>query len=119
MSTNRPYATWLCGDRLRGIERSRPTDEPTDDLIPPTLNERNETVTVHADLSNRERLLAMASELQTLSYLIEKYPAETQLIMAALEDGLTLGPMQVPAIDDRPGHSAAPSRRRAVADTQS
>jgi hypothetical protein len=27
--------------------------------------------------------------------LIAKYPAEAQLIMAALEDGLTLGPMRV------------------------
>jgi hypothetical protein len=56
-------------------------------------------VTVHADLSNREQLLATATELQTLTDLIGKYPAEAQLIMAALEDGLTLGPMQVPAID--------------------
>jgi hypothetical protein len=43
----------------------------------------------------RERLLAAAAELQTMADLIAKYPAEAQLIMAALEDGLTLGPMQV------------------------
>lgn len=29
-----------------------------------------------------------------MSELIERYPAEAQLIMSALEDGLTLGPMQ-------------------------
>jgi hypothetical protein len=56
-------------------------------------------VTVHADLSNHEQLLATATELQTLADLIGKYPAEAQLIMAALEDGLTLGPMQVSADD--------------------
>ncbi len=43
----------------------------------------------------REQLLATAAELQTLPELIGKYPAEAQLIMAALEDGLTLGPMRV------------------------
>jgi hypothetical protein len=53
-------------------------------------------VTAHAELSNREQLLAMAAELQTMTHLIEKYPAEAQLIIAALEDGLTLGPMRVP-----------------------
>ena len=57
-------------------------------------------MTVHADLSNREQLLATAAELQTMADLIEKYPAEAQLIIAALEDGLTLGPMRVP--DERP-----------------
>jgi hypothetical protein len=57
--------------------------------------EDREAVTVHADLSDRDQLLVMAGELQTMSDLIEKYPAEAQLIMAALEDGLTLGPMQV------------------------
>jgi hypothetical protein len=40
-----------------------------------------------------------------LADLIEKYPAEAQLIMAALEDGLTLGPMRV--ADDNP---AGPTR---------
>jgi hypothetical protein len=42
-----------------------------------------------------EQLLATAAELQNMTELIGKYPAEAQLIMAALEDGLTLGPMQV------------------------
>jgi hypothetical protein len=49
-------------------------------------------MTVQAE---REQLLATAAELQTMAELIAKYPAEAQLIMAALEDGLTLGPMQV------------------------
>jgi hypothetical protein len=58
-------------------------------------------VTIDAGLSNREQLLVMATELQNMADLIAKYPAEAQLIMAALEDGLTLGPMQVPAIDEQ------------------
>jgi hypothetical protein len=40
------------------------------------------------------RLHATAAEVQTLTDLIERFPAEAQLIMAALEEGLTLGPMQ-------------------------
>jgi hypothetical protein len=52
-------------------------------------------MTAHADVSNQEQLLATATELQTMADLIEKYPAEAQLIIAALEDGLTLGPMRV------------------------
>jgi hypothetical protein len=46
------------------------------------------------DFSNQEQLLATAGELQAMADLIGKYPAEAQLIMAALEDGLTLGPMR-------------------------
>ncbi len=42
---------------------------------------------------DREQPLATAAELQTMAELVAKYPAEAQLIMAALEDGLTLGPM--------------------------
>ena len=57
-------------------------------------------MTAHADVSNQKQLLATATELQTMADLIEKYPAEAQLIMAALEDGLTLGPMRV--TDERP-----------------
>jgi hypothetical protein len=52
-------------------------------------------MTAHADVGNQEQLLATATELQAMADLIEKYPAEAQLIMAALEDGLTLGPMRV------------------------
>ena len=44
---------------------------------------------------DRARLAATAEELQTMADLVQKYPAEAQLLMAALEDGLTLGPMQV------------------------
>jgi hypothetical protein len=40
-----------------------------------------------------EQLLATAQELQIMVDLLEKYPAEAQLIRAALEDGLRLGPM--------------------------
>ena len=52
-------------------------------------------MTVQAECSNREQLLATAAELQTMADLIGKYPAEAQLIVAALEDGLTLGPLLV------------------------
>lgn len=57
-------------------------------------------MTNHADISNQEELLTTAAELQSMAELIGKYPAEAQLIMAALEDGLTLGPMRV--LDERP-----------------
>jgi len=54
-----------------------------------------EMTTVEPEHGNREQLLATAEELQTMVDLIEKYPAEAQLIIAALEDGLRLGPMRV------------------------
>jgi hypothetical protein len=47
-----------------------------------------------AELGNEGQLRATAAELQEMADLIQKYPAEAQLIMAALEDGLRLGPMQ-------------------------
>jgi hypothetical protein len=52
-------------------------------------------MTVQSQCGNREPLVATAAELQAMADLIAKYPAEAQLIMAALEDGLTLGSMQV------------------------
>ena len=52
-------------------------------------------MTLQAECGDREQLLATAAELQTMADLIAKYPAEAQLIMAVLEDGLRLGPMQV------------------------
>jgi hypothetical protein len=51
--------------------------------------------TIEPEHGNREKLLATAEEMQIMVDLIEKYPAEAQLIMAALEDGLRLGPMRV------------------------
>ena len=45
--------------------------------------------------AEREDMLATAAELQTMADLIGKYPAEAQLIIAALEEGLVLGPMRV------------------------
>jgi hypothetical protein len=51
-------------------------------------------MTVQAD-----HLVATAAELQAMADLIEKYPAEAQLIIAALEDGLVLGRMRVAADD--------------------
>lgn len=38
-----------------------------------------------------------ARQIAQLQELIQEYPAEAQLIMAALEDGLTLGPAQTAA----------------------
>ena len=60
-------------------------------------------MTVCPELSNGDQLLATAEELQTMADLIEKYPAEAQLIMAALEDGLALGPMRVGQVAVREG----------------
>jgi hypothetical protein len=55
------------------------------------------------------QLRATAAELQTMADLIQKYPAEAQLVMAALEDGLRLGPMQVMEADsDRVPHVSRP-----------
>lgn len=52
------------------------------------------------ECGNSERLRATAEQLQTLAAdLIQKYPAEAQLLMTALEDGLTLGPMRVMETD--------------------
>ena len=50
---------------------------------------------VQPELGNHAQLEATAAELQTMADLIAKYPAEAQLIIGALEDGLTLGPMRV------------------------
>jgi hypothetical protein len=52
-------------------------------------------MTIQSQADTHEQLLATAAELQTMAELIEKYPAEAQLIIAALEDGLKLGPMLV------------------------
>jgi hypothetical protein len=52
-------------------------------------------MTVQTECGDRDQLLATAEELQDMADLIERYPAEAQLIMAALEDGLRLGPMRV------------------------
>ncbi|HEU5156991.1 MAG TPA: hypothetical protein VFU43_08345 [Streptosporangiaceae bacterium] len=52
-------------------------------------------MTGQPELGDGAPLVATAAELQTMADLIAKYPAEAQLIMGALEDGLTLGPMRV------------------------
>jgi hypothetical protein len=52
-------------------------------------------MTIQSELSNRAALLAKAEQLQTMANLIQEYPAEAQLILAAVEDGLRLGPRQV------------------------
>jgi hypothetical protein len=52
-------------------------------------------MTIPVERGERAQLLATAEQLQTMTELIQKYPAEAQLIMTALEDGLTLGPMRV------------------------
>jgi hypothetical protein len=57
---------------------------------------------LQGESSNREQLKATATELQEMADLIQKYPAEAQLILAALEDGLTLGGMHV--MDTDSGH---------------
>jgi hypothetical protein len=52
-------------------------------------------LSIQGQSSDKEQLLATAAEMQTMAELIGRYPAEAQLIMAALEDGLTLGHMQL------------------------
>jgi hypothetical protein len=49
---------------------------------------------IQSEFSNDGQLRATAVELQDMADLIQKYPAEAQIIMAALEDGLRLGPMR-------------------------
>jgi hypothetical protein len=58
-------------------------------------------MTLRAEPGNRERLTATVAELQAMADLIAKYPAEAQLVMAALEDGLTLGDLRVMETDSR------------------
>lgn len=60
-------------------------------------------MTTQTERPGRERLRATAAQLQTMADLISEYPAEAQLILEALEDGLTLGPMQVMGTDGNPG----------------
>jgi hypothetical protein len=55
------------------------------------------------DCGDRAQLSATAEQLQTLADLIQRYPAEAQLIMTALEDGLTIGPMRVMETHGNPG----------------
>jgi hypothetical protein len=59
-------------------------------------------MTTQTECRDGERLRATAAQLQTMADLITEYPAEAQLILEALEDGLTLGPMQVMAPDGNP-----------------
>lgn len=58
-------------------------------------------MTAQPERGSHAELLNTSAEMQTLTDLIKKYPAEAQLIMAALEDGLELGPMRV--MDHNPG----------------
>ena len=59
-------------------------------------------MTIQSECGNSEQLRATAEQLQNMADLIQKYPAEAQLLMAALEDGLTLGPMRVMDTDNGP-----------------
>jgi hypothetical protein len=66
------------------------------------------------EFSNHEQLKATAAELQAMADLIQKYPAEAQLIMAALEDGLTLGAMHVMETDSIKGEAVDLCRRSSI-----
>lgn len=61
---------------------------------------------VRSEFSGRGRRRASAAEMQSLADLVGEYPAETQLLMQAYEDGLTLGPMQEMDPDDAPSEAA-------------
>lgn len=52
-------------------------------------------MTIQANPNSRMQLSATAAQIQAMADLIQQYPAEAQLIMAAIEDGLRLGPMRV------------------------
>jgi hypothetical protein len=52
-------------------------------------------MTIQSESSSRAQLSATAAQLEIMADLIQRYPAEAQLIMAAIEDGLRLGPMRV------------------------
>ena len=52
-------------------------------------------MTIQSECSGTGHQDATAAQLQTMTDLIQKYPAEAQLIMAAVEDGLALGPLHV------------------------
>jgi hypothetical protein len=54
---------------------------------------------IQAESSSRAQLGATAAQLQIMADLIQRYPAEAQLIMAAIEDGLRLGTMRVMEAD--------------------
>lgn len=49
-------------------------------------------MTTQSDVT--EKLRPTVAELQIMADLIQRFPAEAQLVIAAIEDGLTLGPMQ-------------------------
>ena len=52
-------------------------------------------MTCMANVSGHEELRRKARKITELIALIQEYPAEAQVIMAAVEDGLTLGPAQI------------------------
>jgi len=45
--------------------------------------------------SGHEELAQKVEKMTRLVSLIQEFPAEAQLVMAAVEDGLTLGPAQI------------------------
>lgn len=52
-------------------------------------------MTFDPGLAQKEDLRLKAEKISRLQELIQEYPAEAQLIMTAIEDGLTLGAIQV------------------------
>jgi hypothetical protein len=59
-------------------------------------------MTITVSSGEREEPLRTAEKMTQLVTLIQEYPAEAQLIMAAIEDGLTLGPAQLMDAVQRP-----------------
>jgi hypothetical protein len=53
-----------------------------------------ETMTIQSQPSHEE-LISKANNLNTLADLIQEYPAEAQLIMAAVQDGIAIGPAKL------------------------
>jgi hypothetical protein len=64
--------------------------------------------------NNHAELSQQAEKITQLTALIHEYPAEAQLILAAVEDGLTLGPAQIIAADPSDDERLEPAERAAA-----
>lgn len=64
--------------------------------------------------NNHPELSQQAEKITQLTALIQEYPAEAQLILAAVEDGLTLGPARSIAADPSGDERLKPAERAAA-----
>jgi hypothetical protein len=83
---------WCIGLRVkRGGQEDHicPADRTT------VMIQKENAMTLIPSLSQDDQPQSKAEDVTQLAALIQEYPAEAQLIMAAVEEGLTLGPAQV------------------------